>query len=45
VYVLGAQELAQLYVHALRARGYEPRLLDPDSAVKGLSRLAALVKD
>jgi 2-dehydro-3-deoxygalactonokinase len=45
VYVLGAQELAQLYVHALRVRGYEPRLLDPDSVVKGLARLAALVKD
>jgi 2-dehydro-3-deoxygalactonokinase len=45
VYVLGAQELAHLYLHALRACGYEPRLLDPDAVVQGLSRLAAFVRD
>ena len=42
VYVLGAEALAQLYVHALRTQGYEPRVLDPDAVVTGLSRLAAL---
>jgi 2-dehydro-3-deoxygalactonokinase len=44
VYVLGAPDLAQLYLHALGVRGYQPRLLDPDAAVQGLSRLAALVR-
>jgi 2-dehydro-3-deoxygalactonokinase len=41
VYVLGAQDLSQLYVHALRTQGYEPRLLHPDAVVTGLSHLAA----
>jgi 2-dehydro-3-deoxygalactonokinase len=41
VYVLGAQDLSQLYVHALRTQGYEPRLLNPDAVVTGLSHLAA----
>jgi 2-dehydro-3-deoxygalactonokinase len=41
VYVLGAQDLSQLYVHALQTQGYEPRLLNPDAAVTGLSHLAA----
>jgi len=45
VYVLGAQYLAQLYLHALRIRGFQPSLLDPDAVVKGLARLAALVRD
>jgi 2-dehydro-3-deoxygalactonokinase len=44
VYVLGAETLAQLYVHALRTQGYEPRLLDSDAAVTGLSRLASLTR-
>jgi len=45
VYVLGAQELAKLYAHALRAQGFETLLLDPDAVVTGLSRLAAQVKE
>ena len=44
VYVLGAEALAHLYVHALRTQGYEPRLLDPDAVVTGLSRLASLAR-
>jgi 2-dehydro-3-deoxygalactonokinase len=44
VYVLGAEALAQLYVHALRTQGYEPHLLDPDAVVTGLARLAALAR-
>jgi 2-dehydro-3-deoxygalactonokinase len=45
VYVLGAKELSKLYAYALDAQGYEPRLLDPDAVVTGLSRLAARVKE
>ena len=44
VYVLGAEALAELYMHALRTQGYEPRLLDPDAVVTGLSRLASLAR-
>jgi 2-dehydro-3-deoxygalactonokinase len=44
VYVLGAQELSHLYVHALQTLGYQPRLLDPDAVVSGLSRLAACLE-
>jgi 2-dehydro-3-deoxygalactonokinase len=45
VYVLGAEQLARLYVHALRRQGCEPCLLDPDAVVIGLLRLAAHMKE
>jgi len=43
VYVLGTQELAMLYTHALRLFGYSPHALDPDAVVRGLFRLAERV--
>jgi len=45
VYVLGAPELSQLYVHALQTSGYEPQRLHPDAVATGLFRLAAHLED
>lgn len=42
VHVLGAEALARLYLHALRTRGFEARLVDADAVVPGLAQLAAL---
>jgi 2-dehydro-3-deoxygalactonokinase len=40
VWLLGASELVQLYRQALASFGCTGRTLDPDSAVRGLARLA-----
>jgi len=40
VYLLGAPRLSRLYAEALKAYGVDALMLDPDSAVKGLFKLA-----
>jgi 2-dehydro-3-deoxygalactonokinase len=40
VYLLGAPELSHLYAEALKSYGVDVGILDPDSAVRGLFKLA-----
>jgi 2-dehydro-3-deoxygalactonokinase len=40
VYLLGAPQLTHLYAEALKSYGVDAGILDPDSAVKGLFKLA-----
>ena len=43
VYLLGAPQLARLYAEALKSHGVDAGVLDPDSAVKGLFKLAQML--
>jgi 2-dehydro-3-deoxygalactonokinase len=45
IHLLGAPELARLYQRALERLGRRGVLLDPDAAVRGLSRLAAYLPE
>lgn len=44
VIVVGADHLAQRYARALRARGIDPRIADPDTTALGLWRLACVAR-
>jgi 2-dehydro-3-deoxygalactonokinase len=45
IHVLGSQELADLYSHAMRVFQYQPQLLDPDAVARGLFKLAQARKE